>query len=607
MIFPFDILGLAVAIWGTGWLCVRRGLDDEGLAYRSALAFGFGFVSLAVLLGGGGLCGGFRTPVLYLLTFALLVGFGLGWSSFRAFLRRALEFSKTHGLLCIPLGILFLLYGWSSLGPERFVDSLWYHLAVPKHWLLSGRIEAVPFNVPSHYPMLAHLPYVPVLWLDDPWRADVHARLFSILPLLPLSLGVYGVAARHAGTRAGILAATLTASVIWWPFPVIANVQSVLALLTFLAYAELWRWFETRRTRRLVYAAIFMGAACSSKLNALLFGLAPTLVLLAADACARRSLRGVARGALFFACTILWLVPWWIGNAIRCGNPFYPFAESLCPSPEPFHSAALRLLKSHSIAPLESPSLSAWFSGVGDVYTNMVGGGDVLLCMAPFAALILAVLSRREWRLWLSVPLILFMTLTVAGLNAERLISVTHPVLAVVTGVALGLLVTRTPRLRWLYFVALLLPAVSALHAKYLFVTNPGIDWRGRIAITDEAYTDELLQRRLLTPEQIPLIAQMEVESSPGSVYMLWAGYPYHLPGKQLVPDVFFGSPLDDWLREGGEELALQELRERNVSVILIGSKFHGKRPDEVRRLRLFLGEEPVSHKLYRLDRPPFH
>ncbi len=607
MIFPFDILGLAVAIWGTGWLCARRGLEDEGLAYRSALAFGFGFVSLAVVLGGIGLCGGFRSPVLYLLTFTLFVGCGLGLSSFRASLRRAVEFSKAHGLFCIPLGILFLFSVWSSLGPERFVDSLWYHLAVPKQWLLSGRIEAVPFNVPSHYPMLAHLPYVLVLWLDDPWRADVHARLFSILPLLPLSLGVYGVAARHAGTRAGILAATLTFSVVWWPFPAIANVQSVLALLTFLAYAELWRWFETRHTRRLIYAAIFMGAACSSKLNALVFGFAPALLLLAVDACARRSLRGTVRAAVFFVCTIFWLVPWWIGNAIRCSNPFYPFAETLWPSPEPFHSAALRLLESHSIAPLESPNLSAWLLEVGRVYTNMVIGGDVLLCMAPFAAMILAVLSWRKWRLWLSVPFILCMTLTVAGLNAERLISVTHPVLAVVTGVALGLLVTRTPRLRWFYFVALLLPPASTVHTKYLFATNPGIDWRGRIAVTDEAYTDELLNRRLLTPEQIPLIAQLEAKPLPGSVYMAWAGYPCHLPGRQLVPDLFFGSPLDDWLREGGTELALQELQEREVNAILIGSKSYGWRPGEFRRLERFLGEEPVPHKLYRLDRPPFH
>ena len=101
------------------------------------------------------------------------------------------------------------------------------------------------------------------------------------------------------------------------PEEIFANVQALLALFVFLGYAEIWAWLETRDSSRLIWASIFMGAACSSKLNALIMGLAPCTALLAVDAIRMRSPKHLAVTPLFPLTAAAWLLPWWIANWIR--------------------------------------------------------------------------------------------------------------------------------------------------------------------------------------------------------------------------------------------------------------------------------------------------
>ncbi len=57
----------------------------------------------------------------------------------------------------IVIFILLTIYFLGACVPEREVDSLWYHLAVPLYYITHGGfIQLVPFNMPSHYPMNVH-------------------------------------------------------------------------------------------------------------------------------------------------------------------------------------------------------------------------------------------------------------------------------------------------------------------------------------------------------------------------------------------------------------------------------------------------------------------
>ena len=614
MTYPVDVIWLIVSIWSVGFCVLPRGYSGKSGAYTSALAFACGYILLASVLGLIGLTTGYGNTVLYCLGLFLTVSIYLSFPRLRSFVSGGSVFVRRCRWTVIPICVLPAVYLWSTLGPETFVDSLWYHLAAPKFWLLNGRLADVPFNVPSHYPMFSHLPYVMVLWLDCPWQADVHARLFSVFPLIPLLLGVYGASARRAGRRAGIVAVALTGSVVWWPLPAIANVQAVVALFTFLGFAELWRWIETRRMERLVLSSILTGAACATKLNAVLLGLIPCLLLICIDALRNRRMRRLWLVPAYGFISALWLAPWWISNAVRRGNPFYPFAESLCPSPEPYHSAAQKLLSQHHLAPVEAGTVGAWLHGVCELIQNLLGNGDVLICLAPCMTIILVVLARRHVHLWASIPAILVMAATVSGLNAERLISVAYPVLAVSIGVAAGLLPRAFPRYRWLFWLLLLLPIATTLHTKYLYISNPEIGWHGQVAVTQHAYYKELIVQNvgidtlLMQPscpgEKSPLDALpgREVQGR-ALIYTHRAGYPYHLPGLHVVPDFAFGNLLDTWLIEGGRELALSRFSELGVNVLYIGRQLDRAGPDELERLESLLGDAPEGGTLYVIER----
>lgn len=609
MNYPVDVIWLIAAVWGAGFCFVPRDVYDEGISYASAIAFAIGFVVLAIAVGVAGLTVGYSDAVLTILGLLFSAGVFISVTSFRLLATHGMEFMRKWRWSLVVVCVLPFLQLWSTLGPETFVDSLWYHLAVPKFWLLNGRLADVPFNVPSHYPMLSHLPYVMVLWLDEPWCADVHARLFSVFPMIPLLLGVYGACARHAGPRAGILAAALTGSIAWWPLPAIANIQAIVALMTTLGYTELWRWLETRRTRRLLLSAALMGAACATKLNAVVMGLVPCLLLVGLDAVRSRSIRGLGWVPAYGGLAVAWLVPWWIANAVRRGNPFYPFAEGLFPSPEPYHNAATTLLAQHHIAPVEAGTFDAWLSALVGLGKNLVSNGDVLICLTPFMGIILAVLARRHVHLWVSIPLILIMATTVSGLNAERLVSVSYPALAVLYGVAIVLLVRSFSRYRWLYWIVLLLPVLTTLNVKYWYVTNPGIGWRGRVSVAPFAYS------RVLRAESVEYLSILHIEigqqlqgllrrqiGEEPLVYAHRAGYPFHIPGRHIVPDFAFDLPLARWLSDGGRELALTRLSALGVNVLYIGSQLDRAEPRELSGLESLLGETPHPRSVYVIE-----
>ena len=67
------------------------------------------------------------------------------------------------GVLAMVLGVLVPFV----VAPEASVDSLAYHLLIPKMCIEKGQMEHLPLFIESNYPNLVEYVYLPVLMLAD--------------------------------------------------------------------------------------------------------------------------------------------------------------------------------------------------------------------------------------------------------------------------------------------------------------------------------------------------------------------------------------------------------------------------------------------------------
>ena len=188
-------------VWGFGFLIARRFLRDLPYGYYTVCAFALGEITLSYFYFALGLAGGFRFWILIPLGLILTILSIPAWINELPVLGRAVFASarRSPGSAFLT-GLILLFYLLACCTPEREVDSLWYHLGVPMYYIQhGGYIQLVPFNMPSHYPMNAHLHYVFSLLAGN----DTTAKAFNYCHFIPLSILVAAVVKRYAGREWG--------------------------------------------------------------------------------------------------------------------------------------------------------------------------------------------------------------------------------------------------------------------------------------------------------------------------------------------------------------------------------------------------------------------
>ncbi|MEK7689866.1 MAG: hypothetical protein AAB425_02475, partial [Bdellovibrionota bacterium] len=141
-------------------------MDEENSWGRNlrALAAGLGFFSLSLLL--LGLAGLWTRWTMLILVFAPLVtGWGMyhrdliAWIRTRDLQARLKELTLLEAFGFALLGSFLVLNFMSALGPEYFYDSLVYHLAMPKLYLLHKQIIPTPSMIYSGVPFATEMLY----------------------------------------------------------------------------------------------------------------------------------------------------------------------------------------------------------------------------------------------------------------------------------------------------------------------------------------------------------------------------------------------------------------------------------------------------------------
>lgn len=240
-----------------------------------------------------------------------------------------------------PVAVLFLLLAfipfvgvWAPpiAGAGRFGytewDSLSYHLADPKIYLLAHRIYYLPWESHSNFAFTAEMWYLFAMMQRGAEAGVPLAKLFHFTCGVAACLAVYAFGARHLSPRVGLLAAGIFAStplVLWEAGTAYADLApTFFATLTLLAVAN---GMAARDERQLRLAAVLMGLTLSCKATSL-----TTLVLLAVGLLFWRvRLQGQtlprALGAIAVWCGLALVVgsPWYIKSTVYTGNPIYPF------------------------------------------------------------------------------------------------------------------------------------------------------------------------------------------------------------------------------------------------------------------------------------------
>ncbi|MFA6031194.1 MAG: glycosyltransferase family 39 protein [Elusimicrobiota bacterium] len=286
----------------------------------------------------------------------------------------------------------------ASLCPEIFYDSLVYHLALPKLWLLRGSIGATPHNIYSGLPLAGQTLYGLALALQDEKLASVLHWSFGLLTTAAVLL----IGLRRLGAAAGAFAAfafALCPAALYASWNAGVDLQSSLfCALSMLALLQGLERPEGERRGWALCAGFLAGSACGTKYNVL--PVAGMLVLVHGWR-ARANGRGL-RDTVFMALAAAGaFAPWLLKNMFFFGNPLYPFlagvlgGRELIADPVAFleASGSRDLVRTFTTTSgLKELLLQPWTTSVG---TWPLGDwpGPVYILLLP---LLLVVRPRRE-------------------------------------------------------------------------------------------------------------------------------------------------------------------------------------------------------------------
>ena len=297
------ILSAAFLGWGA---LVHRALAGPDRRVSLAGAWALGASVTATLMG-------FLTPIWYPNIFFLAPWIAGGVAlllRYRSDLDFRVPFERSLLWFLVPFVICALLL---ALAPPQSLDSLVYHLAIPKQFALQGHAFEMPWNLTSYFPQHAELLFGATLELDP---TGILAQLLHLCAALLTLTVVVRTGKREFGRLAGSLAAVMLFSI-----PTYALIAGwawndwFVLLYAALALDQVLAMQDSDAPRSYLLAAMFLGSAAAVKYNAL-----PLLVLLAPGVL-KRNRRYLPAATLL---VVALLAPWYGKNLVQQMNPVFP-------------------------------------------------------------------------------------------------------------------------------------------------------------------------------------------------------------------------------------------------------------------------------------------
>jgi hypothetical protein len=240
-----------------------------------------------------------------------------------------LNFDKTSVFLIFLIVIQTLINFIGVLGPEISFDSLWYHLTLPKIYLLNHSIFHIPGGLLyySDMPKLTEMLYVGGLSIAN----EVFAKAIHFSFGLLILFSIYQISRKFISRKYSLIAVLIFYSslVVGWE-SITAYVDLARTFFELLAFWGFINWFEDKKMKWLIISGVIMGFAIATKLVAI--GSLPIFLLLFAYYAFTKKEKvsaTVKRFLLFVFFAFLVPLPWFIFSFLNTGNPFYPYFSNI--------------------------------------------------------------------------------------------------------------------------------------------------------------------------------------------------------------------------------------------------------------------------------------
>ncbi len=233
--------------------------------------------------------------------------------------------NKRDYYLYLILGILFLVNLVGALGPELAFDALWYHLTIPKMYLLNNKIYFIHGNLLYYnlLPRITEMLYTAALSLSNEIIAKVIHYSFGILS----SFALYRLSRIYLTKKWAIITVIIFYSnlVISW-LSITAYSDLPRAFFEILSFYYFLLYRKEKKNSHFVISALLMGFAISTKILAIGTVIIFTILIWSQNTSIFFKLK---KTLLFMTLSVSVPLPWFIISFLYTGNPFFPLFSHL--------------------------------------------------------------------------------------------------------------------------------------------------------------------------------------------------------------------------------------------------------------------------------------
>lgn len=230
--------------------------------------------------------------------------------------------------IILAIFVIFILLNLIAVfAPPSEMDTLSYHLAVPKLYATSHKIYYIPDIPYSNFPFFTEM-----LFTLGLFHSSSLAIMFTFFFSIGTVLAIYLLTKRFISAKAALLA-----SIIFYSLPIISErssqalVEIPLTFYTIVSFYALFKWMESKSQRWLIVSAVFSGFVASIKLNGTFhIIIVSCIVIYWLLAKCKASFKTTLKALFIYGGIAIIIVSfWYIKSYIYTGNPVYPFMYKL--------------------------------------------------------------------------------------------------------------------------------------------------------------------------------------------------------------------------------------------------------------------------------------
>ena len=469
----------------------------------------------------------------------------------RRWARTAALLLRSRPWLAAPIALALLAVVPQLLLPVTDSDGLRYHLALPKLYLLAGRVTLVPFEYHGALPQLPEMLYLVGLTLG---RAETAAFLHALAFVAALGVVAACVHRGRATRSAALLAAFALAAT-----PVAVTVAATAFVDHIAVFHCTVALLAAAAGAPPALVGIALAGALGTKLTTAPFAAGLALAVIAA---APRGARLRAALALAVPAALV-LGPFAVRNAAATGDPFFPLGRALLGLPVAGTSAATFAYAAGYHAKAPGFLGIAWGAAQGTSDPTELAGWHNL---AALFALALAVRDRRARAFALPVAATLLLGLAFRPPTRYLL-----PMLAALA--ALGAMALARLRTRWAIAAGALavIPSLATAVPFLLEYRHPFDLLSGRV---DRA---QFLARNVPGWRAAALV---NAQPPGGTVMALDFPAPYFFDRPWIGEGLMGTPPLQEWVGGSGDAAGvLRRLAAEGVRYLVVTPGYGGGTP----------------------------